>query len=118
MGDSESQEDMIYTHQHARGAEIHRIVVIEYFDGKPSAVTTEHRWAHDSKSGIRGYYWDFEWCERDQSLYYHWSGSGPRVEATVGPFCSPSPPKADLWIADGIPLADYQEQPVDPFDLL
>lgn len=49
---------------------------------------------------IAGIY-NFDWCRRDKSLYYHLSGSGGRFY--VSPICKEyrKPPRAAIWYDDG-----------------
>lgn len=47
-----------------------RVVLVEFDpDGRPFAVTTRHPLGGCS-------YYSFEWCQRDECLYWHESGSG------------------------------------------
>lgn len=81
-------------------------ICIEYRGDRPFSVTTRNDgggWTH----------YDIDWCRRDESLYYHWSGGGPaRPVMQVGRFVgAPFPDPADrvkIW-APGIELRDGDE---------
>jgi len=84
-----------------------RVVWIEYRDGRPFAVVTS-----DDSGGSSTY--DFEWCKRDKTCYYHMSGSGPADFGMVlNKFCEPDPPPAQLWLAEGIEWRVQGEAPSD-----
>ncbi len=128
-----AQRGIWYTHHQG---ERHRVVAIEYQDGWPSSVLTEHHWDHtgepwfkpgrDRPNGVTAGHWDFDWCKRDQSLHFHQSGFGGEVRYHVARFCQPVPPKAQLWVADGIPIVTHVtrkdgtwgERPVGDAELL
>lgn len=91
----------------------HRLVAVEYQDGRPVLATVQHRWNHGRKPWYRkgtpatGFAYDdfqFEFCRRDDALYFHHIGlgSGPADEYHVARFVHPRPPKAQLWLADGV----------------
>lgn len=94
---------MIYEH---RGKEAQRVVAIEYQDDRPAAVMTARDWNHGGKSGTSADYYDFEWCERDQALYFELIGGGPLNGYSVARFAEPQPPKAKLWLAPDISVQD------------
>jgi hypothetical protein len=97
--------------------ERHRVVAIEYQDGHPASVVTEEHWDHtgkpwfqpgrDTPTGISASYWNFDWSRTSGTLYYHLSGAGGEPRYHVARFCEPSPPKAELWVAEGCPIAEY-----------
>lgn len=62
---------------------LERIVAIEYHPVGPNRALLPHSvFTMDndqpSKAGWIASLYDFDWCERDQSLYYHCSGGGGR----------------------------------------
>src|ERR1035437_161421 len=105
--------DLWYT----QSGESHRVVAIEYQDGHPWSVVTEMHWDHtgkpwfnpakDQPTGTSPETWDFDRCKRDQATYYHLSGSGGDIEFVVARFTHPSPPKALLWVARGVPIVTH-----------
>lgn len=91
-----------------------RVVAVEYQDGHPVSVLTEEQWDHSRKpwfvpgrdrpNGTSARWYDFHWCKRDETIYYHLSGSGGEIRFHVGRFVHPDPPPAELWVAPGIPV--------------
>lgn len=91
---------LTYNHGYSRGEE--RIVAIEYrrerLPSKEEIIvpfqvfTTDHQ---NPSAWICGHY-DFDWCRRDECLYYHLSGSGGRFY--IHPLARPAkPPLVPLW---------------------
>jgi len=108
-------KDIWYEHN----GEPHRVVAIEYQDGWPSSVLTECHWdhtgepwfkpGHDKPNGTCAYHWDFDWCKAEKSLYFHNCGQGGKIDYHVGRSVQPVPPKAQLWVAEGVPILAYSE---------
>lgn len=63
-----------------------QIVMVEFTNGQPFTATTRH-----SQGGYSHY--DLEWCKRDECLYAHESGSGPKLYLEGG--------DSDYWLAEG-----------------
>jgi hypothetical protein len=96
-----------------RDQQSHRVVFIEYHDRRPFNVVTENHWVHSGKpwfkpgvdrpNGTSACYWDFEWCKRDETLYYSQSGGGgdPR-SIYIGRFTEPDPPPGLFWAAPDV----------------
>lgn len=82
-------------------AERRRVIFVEYHDGRPHEVIarTRHR-GHDGKPYHVIEYYDFDWCKRDECLYYHESGSGGDAEFTLYPCTAPY----QVWAAPGVSL--------------
>jgi hypothetical protein len=109
---SSKVRDIWYTHCEGDGRQ--RVVAVEYQDGWPVSVLTELHWDHSRKpwfdpakhpaTGTCAEWWDFDWCKRDGTLRYHNSGSGGEIRFHVARFVHPTPPKAELWVADGLPV--------------
>lgn len=103
-------KEIWYEHQNER----HRVVAIEYQDGWPSGVLTEKHWDYTGKpwfnpgrdrpNGTCACQWDFDWCKGEESLYFHNSGEGGEIAYHVSRFVHPVPPKAKLWVADGVAI--------------
>lgn len=102
-----------------------KLIAVEYHDGHPHAVITSN-----GKSWTQ---YDFDWCKRDGTVYYHASGGGPVGPYYVGRFARGG--HAELWgdssvqafqDFDGKPLTRRQvekygytflaEHKGDPFD--
>lgn len=98
----------------------HEIVAVEYRHRKPFSVLTLEHWDHSREpwfvpgrhqpTGICPTHWDFEFCRADACVYYHESGSGGETRFYVSPFCEPSPPPGELWVADGIPIVESRKR--------
>lgn len=73
------------------------ILYVEFIDGKPHSVVT-----------TKGTY-DFDWCERDQDLLYHKSGSGhrSRYSQDLSEWCDPE--GKSFWAADCVELRIKRE---------
>jgi hypothetical protein len=105
-----------------RGTERHEVIYIEYQNRRPHSVVTLHHWDHrgkpwfnparDTPTGTCPHYWDFDWCKRDRTAYYHNSGIGGDNAIQVHRFCNPSPPPGELWVADGITLVRHNERAI------
>lgn len=96
---------------------VETVLAIEYHDGRPFSVMTHTRtdnrrkpWYQPNRdtafTGCPQHY-DFEFCKRDQQLYWHNSGSGGEDGFVVSRFAKPSPPKAKLWLAPGVTAMEY-----------
>lgn len=52
--------------------------------------------------------YDFDWCKTNKTIYQHGSGGGGDWQKIhVAQFCEPVPPKAKLWLADGVRPVEY-----------
>jgi hypothetical protein len=99
--------------------ERHRIVFIEYQDGHPFSVVTEEHWDHsrkpwfvpgrDEPTGTCANDWDFEWCKRDRTCYFHQSGTGggDPLQCEVHRFTHPDPPPGAIWCASDVVLTRW-----------
>ena len=80
------------------------VVAVGYVDDLPfAAITLDEHGGWD--------YWDFDWCDRDGTLYYHCHGGGPDIGVyDLG--------GEKVWAAAGIKFKDYErlDAPLgDPF---
>lgn len=82
----------------------HAAIFVEYDDGRPFSVVTED-----------GDDFDFDYCKRDDQIYYHRSGLGPprtRIEAPQFAFPEASIESITIWVREGAVLVDEQGEPV------
>lgn len=69
-----------------------KLIAVEYHDGHPHSVTTSN--------GKGWTVWDFDWCKRDQTVYYHQSGGGPAEAYHVGKLGRGG--RAELWVDSSV----------------
>ena len=92
-------EPLLFTNGYRNSDEPERIVAIEYHPEGPknallpfSVFTVNHAKPSAWISGI----YDFDWCKRDEMLYYHCSGCGGRFP--MHPLSKPSAtPRYAVW---------------------
>lgn len=87
-------------HQNYHGKTERVVAIIYHHDGKDNRLlpfnvfTVDHENPPDN-GWIAGLY-DFDWCQRDETLYYHYSGGGGRFY--IGAICEPNkPPRCAVW---------------------
>lgn len=96
----------------------HRLLAIEYSEGRPHEVVTEEFWDHSQKpwfqkgkhqeTGTCPKYYDFNWSERDGRLYWHNSGmGGDKRTHALGQLINW---RAEIWIAPDIELTKHVER--------
>ncbi len=85
------------TYDDVRG-HVHKILVIEYFEDKPSAVITDYAT------------FDFDYCKRDDEVTFLNVGSGYRDENgySVNGFCNPVPPPCKIWAAPEVNFVKWK----------
>jgi len=81
-----------------------KLVAVEYFGGHPHSVIT-------TTNGNGWTVWDFDWCKRDQTVYYHQSGGcGAQGVYAVGTLVRG---RAELWVDASIhAFQDYRGKPL------
>lgn len=81
-----------------------KVVAVEYHAGHPHSVVTA------TKSGRGWSVWDFDWCKRDQTVYYHQSGGSPAEAYSVGKMVGGT---TDLWVDPSITtFKNYSGKPL------
>lgn len=97
------------------GNDAHELVFAEYFNRKPHSVVTVEHWdhsarpwfraGHDKPNGHCPHYFDFNYCRRNGTIYYHNSGAGGELKLRLGTLVQPmNPPACEFWAASGLPL--------------
>lgn len=78
-----------------------RIIMVVYHDGRPHSVVTEsEERGHDGRLYLCVDQWDFDWCQRDRTLYRHLSGCGGGKEFALYGCTSPY----QVWAAADVTL--------------
>jgi len=88
---------MLYPTHRRDGVTVERVIAIQYAPSGPGDALLPFQVFTDSNAAdtsVSDY--DFDWCRRDEMMYYHLSGCGHRV------FVSPlarqrTPPRAAFW---------------------
>jgi len=81
------------------------IICIEYVKGRPCGVTA----LHCGRKRESHHYFDVDWSEAWEELYFHLSGGGPAGPIEVGMAAEPDPPPFALWIKEGVLLEQRVE---------
>lgn len=107
-----ASRDEVMTHAvfagYSRPDEIHRVMAIEYSDDRPFVVVTTA--SPDLSLPCRAEWWDFEYCKRDNRLYFDAVGSGGDARFYyVGGEALPCRAPTKLWLAEGVVPHDSRD---------
>lgn len=92
--------------------ERHRIIYIVYHGTKPHSVVTVHPHLFDeAKWNLSVSDWDFDYCRRDKTLYYHNSGGGGdgrSYKASIGQcYCDNKKVRTRFWADESVRMTRW-----------